>query len=362
MATTRQIEANRSNARLSSGPRTEEGKTGSRGNAFKHGLAGDGVVLPDDETAKVNERIAAWAAVIQPASPIDSYFVAQFATESVRVELCQREERILLLRRAAWAESGWDEDRRLAAEELGARLGKDPALVVRRLRQTSQGCDWLLQRWQGLNLSLEAGRSWDDDQRRLALDLLGFPAEFRGGPTPADPGPDEGPAACIPQLAMVTEQMFELRRLKAEVMDDRDDVERDGATRGILPGDAQTERELALTRRYERACQRRLDEARRLLFSGRLHEHSALKPHPDSIPAPDPASGPEPVSPPSVAASPLPEAPSAPEPSPAPCPARLEAEPERLDVPTVPEPASDEPKGNRRWRKAQSRLARQHVH
>jgi hypothetical protein len=50
MATIAQIEANRENARHSTGPRTEEGKAASSQNALKHGLRSDSViVLPGEE-------------------------------------------------------------------------------------------------------------------------------------------------------------------------------------------------------------------------------------------------------------------------------------------------------------------------
>src|SRR6202142_4084807 len=39
-----QIEANRRNARLSTGPKTEEGKTKSRRNAIRHGLTAETVI------------------------------------------------------------------------------------------------------------------------------------------------------------------------------------------------------------------------------------------------------------------------------------------------------------------------------
>lgn len=44
MATDRQILANRANARLSTGPRTPQGKTRSRRNAMRHGLTAETVV------------------------------------------------------------------------------------------------------------------------------------------------------------------------------------------------------------------------------------------------------------------------------------------------------------------------------
>src|SRR5262249_30999417 len=141
-------------------------------------------------------RAEKWATVMKPVDPIEAWFVGQLAVESVRVERCQGDERVLMVRQALHAESGWDEDRRLAAEELGAGLSNNPALVVRRLRQTSQGCDWLVEHWQGLERALKAEGRWDDRQRALALDLLGVSPELRDGPTPLDPSPgDDTPAA-----------------------------------------------------------------------------------------------------------------------------------------------------------------------
>jgi hypothetical protein len=340
VATVRQIAANRRNATLSTGPTTDAGKAASRRNALKHGNAGDGTVLPDDETEKVKQRVAEWAAVVRPVSTLEAFYVAQMATESVRVERCQRDERVLLLRRAAWAESGWDEDRRHAAEELGARLPRDPARTVGRLRQTSQGCDWLLERWHMLAQSLQEENPWDGARRALALDLLGIPAALRDGGTPLDIDTDTG--AVAHQSALAAERIAELEQLKADVMDDRDEVEREAAVEGVGTGDAATERSLALNRRYESACQHRLDRALRLLLSGRLTERTATPSEP--VPAAAPSDGPRPVE-----IRPTPPAPAA----------RAEPAPAVAVVPMAA--AVDRPRGNRRWRRAQERRARGHA-
>jgi hypothetical protein len=49
MATRRQLEANRANAKRSSGPKTLAGKARSKGNALKHGLSAATIVMGDED-------------------------------------------------------------------------------------------------------------------------------------------------------------------------------------------------------------------------------------------------------------------------------------------------------------------------
>ena len=64
--------------------------------------------------------------------------------------------------------ANWVEDERLAAAELGRRLGEDPEAVVARLKRSSAGCDWLIGRWEllgnGLLTAEEGGPdcTWTD--------------------------------------------------------------------------------------------------------------------------------------------------------------------------------------------------------
>ena len=69
MATAAQIEANRRNARKSSGPRTEDGKRRSRENALKHGLTGAGIALPAEDVRQVEERFRAINHEMAPRPP-----------------------------------------------------------------------------------------------------------------------------------------------------------------------------------------------------------------------------------------------------------------------------------------------------
>src|SRR4029077_2858160 len=73
------------------------------------------------------------------------------------------------------------------ADELAARLAKEPQSVARRLEATKQGAELMLNLWSGLAASLDRHRVWTDAQRSLALDLLGVRLEFRDAVTPVDP-------------------------------------------------------------------------------------------------------------------------------------------------------------------------------
>src|SRR4029077_19359414 len=56
MASERQIQANRANAKLSTGPRTDEGKAIARRNALTTGLAGLGLVRPEHWETEILEH------------------------------------------------------------------------------------------------------------------------------------------------------------------------------------------------------------------------------------------------------------------------------------------------------------------
>src|ERR1700752_5397998 len=80
MTSYRQIEANRRNARNSTGPRTEEGKQSSRCNAVRHGLTAETVIgaLEDAEDYKAFE--AAVTADYDAQSAVERELVLRLAS------------------------------------------------------------------------------------------------------------------------------------------------------------------------------------------------------------------------------------------------------------------------------------------
>lgn len=223
-----------------------------------------GVVLPEDEEAAVRARVAEWHSSLKPSNPYELWLAERIAVSSIRIERCEWLERERRKRLADRALDAWDEDHRIAAEKLGANLAHDPCAVALALQQTSQGCDWLLERWHSLVRSLDHDTGWTDDQRRLALDMLGIAHELRDGIMPLVPEHDK--EALWARKSAVRKEIRRLARRRVEVLDARDLAEQ----RAVIAGEAaEVDTDLALLRRYEGACHRSQQWALKQLKEGR---------------------------------------------------------------------------------------------
>ena len=241
----------------SGGPRTPEGKARSRRNALKTGLRAK-VVLPEDLAIVVAQRTTEFVAEFQPRTPYEKRLVRDMALASAQYERCAERSIMDAARIANRAEFYWDEDRMVAVEDVGARLRNDPSRVVARLRSTTHGADWLIRRWEILRDDLRSTGVWDDDQRRLAFDLLGVPRECRTGFHTVPRGDD------LEALeALVLEQIDRLRDKQVEILDDLDESERLLMMGGLpIYEDATTAR----LRKYENGFRREYYRVRDELF------------------------------------------------------------------------------------------------
>lgn len=336
--------------RRGGGPKTAEGKERSRRNALKHGLRAK-VCVPDELAELVSRRASEFALEFPAKTPYQGWLVSQIALASVQLDRCAALSIEDLQRRVDRAALCWDGDQRNAIESLGTHLATDPSRIVRALRQTSQGADWLIERWEGLGEAATQNGGWNDDQRRLAFDLLGTPLELRDGrrllPVEADGETLQ---------ALVTQQVDELRRLKSEVLDELDAIAQSQAAAGLPVVDDAISRRLHA---YEASCRRYLQWA--------IAEYRRVSPEPTSTAPPKP---PRPPRPP---LRPLPPArPAPPDPTPEPA-AEAGAEAEagasppphdeitaaipKAGVPRPPRPSTLPPLG-RRARRALEKQAR----
>ena len=79
MATAKQAAANRQNAARSTGPRTKPGKARSSGNALKHGLSAEQVVMLDENPAAFEALRSELFEHYQPTDPVAEHLVEQVA-------------------------------------------------------------------------------------------------------------------------------------------------------------------------------------------------------------------------------------------------------------------------------------------
>jgi hypothetical protein len=294
-ATPAQIEANRKNALLSTGPKTPEGKARSRANSLKHGLCST-VCVPEDPQA-IQDRIAAFFGPLKPQNQFHVWLVDHVAVYSLRIDRCERMDRRARDKVALRAELTWDDDRKLDAEILGGQLARRPAEVAEKLKRTPHGCDWLIIRWALLAHAAEANNGdWSVDQINLAFDLQGVPLGFREGRKPGSAIDSEGReiAPTDDRASLARRQIAELQERKA-IVAGLDEVERALAAVDL---NLDSDPEIRRIRRYESTLHSRFR-----WFIGQIQHQS---PHQYAFPGlvPDWSNGtkPDPKTPEEIAA------------------------------------------------------------
>ena len=199
------IDANRRNARKSTGPRTQAGKDRSRFNAVTHGLRSKFLLLPGEDPTALDARMQSWTSIIQPQDDIERYLVQRAVNVSWQLDRADRawnarlrthaaeaaiqkaeaqaDEVILLGRRLFWDPRGpialypfWSPglgDPVLVSWMPDSHDPNDPARLVNRLESLAMGCAWLIDRWTDLKNLLEEGLAWQAPDRFRAIRLLG---------------------------------------------------------------------------------------------------------------------------------------------------------------------------------------------
>jgi hypothetical protein len=184
------LEANRRNARKSTGPRTPEGKAASRRNALKDGLRCE-TIEPEHHRLLIDARAEEWAAELRPDGAVQRWVVRRAAAASVRLDLCQEAEIERRAEAAERAEAAFERRERERVRRLAEGLPHHPDRIVEALESTAFGCDWLIDELGALAAELaEPDGYLDAGERERALRLLGFdPGRVAHGPDHPVVGP-----------------------------------------------------------------------------------------------------------------------------------------------------------------------------
>jgi hypothetical protein len=86
------LEANRANAKLSSGPKTSAGKAASSANSLKHGLYSSKLVLPGEDPTELDALRADLLAEHQPATETEKLLVLEMADNYWRLRRARQVE------------------------------------------------------------------------------------------------------------------------------------------------------------------------------------------------------------------------------------------------------------------------------
>jgi hypothetical protein len=146
-------------------------------NGLKHGLRAETLLLPGESEEVFQCRLDDWTVDLDARTDVERYQAEKAVAASWRLDRCLRSETALMTDRVLAAAAPDPERAEAKARRLGARLGKDPADVAHKLRKTSAGIRWMLQRWDELAETLDQTGFWEQSRLHLALGLLGFTAQ-----------------------------------------------------------------------------------------------------------------------------------------------------------------------------------------
>jgi hypothetical protein len=180
MATTAQVEANRRNAQRSTLPKTDEWKGRVRRNALKHGMTAR-TVMPDLplEFPKRRQRTREWASDVPPRNAIERDLLDQAAGLMDALERGERIETQMLgaLQHTQIRELGRKLLYIAGPEEVKVirmpHWAEDPGLLVSQLEESTEGCRWLLERWEEYRNLLGRRTKWEEPELLRFIRLQG---------------------------------------------------------------------------------------------------------------------------------------------------------------------------------------------
>jgi hypothetical protein len=127
MATTKQIEANRRNAKKSTGPKTQDGKRTVSKNAVKHGLLSADVLMPGEDASEFTEFYQSALEELAPDSTIRFWQARMIISTMWRLRRISRIE----AGRHTWETYAVPRDRIVGFDEAAYRRGIAEAISER---------------------------------------------------------------------------------------------------------------------------------------------------------------------------------------------------------------------------------------
>src|SRR5262245_35487265 len=116
------VAASRANGLKSRGPVSAEGKKRSKRNAVKHGLRGEGVVLPEDLATAAEAKTRSLAGALNPADDCERELVARMGLAAARSQACAQAEAARMRVRQREAVKLWDQAQADRVAQWAARL------------------------------------------------------------------------------------------------------------------------------------------------------------------------------------------------------------------------------------------------
>ena len=210
MSTQAQIDANRKNAALSTGPKTDEGKKIAAMNSTIHGFcASPNSTLPPAKlnAAEYERKLKEWFEQVDPRDVVEAALVTRACRAFLKLERFALAEDHSLDSKVRDAFDAFDRAQADRAFALGDELKSckgDPSAILRAMKSFARGAQWLLDRWRELVATLAAG--WDVEAKRLVMLMLG-----RRPDDPSDPAAGT--------LGALTHETLVYRRLAASDAD-----------------------------------------------------------------------------------------------------------------------------------------------
>jgi hypothetical protein len=122
MSTPAQIAANQANAKLSTGPKTEEGRAKSSHNAVRTALTGRTVLLPTDDVEEYQKHVARWEAEFRPVTDREKELTQNIADTQWRLNrIFAMEQGIYAVGRVEFADLYQNQDESVRAAMIDVK-------------------------------------------------------------------------------------------------------------------------------------------------------------------------------------------------------------------------------------------------